>query len=348
MGFSPGRLAAVLAREAFCWYIEDAVAGINRYLKPPPMVERCPDVMKLPKEVRLREVGPRDGFQSLEGFVATSKKLEIIEAVRRAGVREIEATSFVSAGAVPQMQDAADVMAGVRREEAVYAALVPNLAGARRAIAARADQLVAVVSASEAHNQANLRRSREASLAEISRISSVAAAADVPLVGAVSVAFGCPYEGDVSEEDVLRIAELYLENGAAALILADTAGMATPLRVARMVARGMERLGRVRLILHFHDNRGTAMANLLAALDAGVTDFDTALGGIGGCPFVPRAAGNLATEDVVYMLEDMGVGTGIDLEALIRAARMLESALGLTLPGQVVKSGGRCARPDSR
>jgi hydroxymethylglutaryl-CoA lyase len=297
--------------------------------------------MKFPTEVRLREVAPRDGFQSLERFVPTEQKIEIIEAVGRAGVAEVEATSFVSPRAVPQMRDAQAVMAGARRTGCVHAALVPNLGGAQRAVASRADQLVVVISASEAHNRANLRRSRKESLADLDGIFRLAESAGVPVVGAVSVAFGCPYEGDVSNGDVLRVLEAYLEKGAAGVMLADTAGMATPLRVERLVALSRQRLGKTRLILHFHNNRGTAMANLLAAMAAGVSDFDTALGGIGGCPFVPRAAGNLATEDVVFMLEDMGIHTGIDLDALVLAARKLEAILGFTLPGQVMKSGPR-------
>ena len=299
--------------------------------------------MRLPPEVCLREVAPRDGFQSLERFVSTRHKLEVIGAIRAAGVNEIEATSFVSPRAVPQMRDAADVMAAVPRDGAVYGALVPNLAGAEKGLAAGAGQLVVVVSASEAHNRENLRCGIAESIAGLDVIFACAARQCVPVIGAVAVSFGCPYQGAVPEEDVMGVAAAHVQKGAAALMLADTAGMATPIRVQRLAALARERFPGTRLIFHFHNNRGTAMANLLAALDAGVTDFDTALGGIGGCPFVPRAAGNLATEDVVYMLEDMGVRTGIDLETLVQAACRLEEIIGVTLPGQVMKSGaGRC------
>jgi hydroxymethylglutaryl-CoA lyase len=299
--------------------------------------------MHLPAEVRLREVGPRDGFQSLECPVSTGHKLEIIRALRAAGVDEIEVAAFVSPRAVPQMGDAAEVMAGLPRDGATYAALVPNRAGAERALAAGAGQLVVVVSASEAHNRENVRRSIAESMADLDPIFALASRHGVPVIGAVAVAFGCPYQGDVPVQDALRVAEAFLERGAAGLTLGDTAGLATPLRVQRLSGLARDRFPGTRLILHFHNNRGTAMANLLAALDAGVTDFDTALGGIGGCPFVPRAAGNLTTEDVVYMLEDMGVRTGIDLPALVNAARRLEAILGIPLPGQVVKSGlGSC------
>jgi hydroxymethylglutaryl-CoA lyase len=264
-------------------------------------------------------------------------------------VDEIEAAAFVSPRAVPQMRDAADVMAGVPRDRAIYAALVPNRSGTERALAAGAGQLVAVVSASEAHNRENLRRSVSESLADLDAIFTQAISRGVPVLGAVAVSFGCPYQGEVPVADVLRVAEAFLQRGAAGLTLADTAGMATPVRVQHLIGRVRERFPGTRLVLHFHNNRGTAMANLLAALDAGATDFDASLGGIGGCPFVPRAAGNLATEDVVYMLEEMGIRTGIDLAALVRAARRLEEILGATLPGQVMKSGlRRCGGADER
>lgn len=297
--------------------------------------------MNLPPEVTLREVAPRDGFQSLRDFLPTDQKLQVIEALLQAGIRHIEATSFVSSKAVPQLGDAAGLMARLPRDHINYAAMVPNLTGAQHAIAAKADRLVVVVSATEAHNQENVHRSIAASLAEFDAIFAVAQENNIPVTGAVAVSFGCPYQGDVPEADVIRIAESYLSRGAVSVILADTTGMATPDRVQRMVGQFQDRFPRAGVILHFHNNRGTAMANLLSALMAGVTRFDTALGGIGGCPYVPRAAGNLPTEDVVYMLQEMGINTGIDLEAIIRAAHLLQEILGYELPGQVMKSGPR-------
>jgi hydroxymethylglutaryl-CoA lyase len=297
--------------------------------------------MNVPSEVALREVAPRDGFQSLRDFLPTDQKLQVIEALVQTGIRHIEATSFVSSKAVPQLRDAADLMARVPREHINYAAMVANLTGAQYAIAAKADQLVVVVSATEAHNQENVQRSTTESLAELDAIFAVAQEKNMPVIGAVAVSFGCPYQGDVPETDVFRIAESYLSRGAISVILADTTGMATPDRVQRMVAQFQDRFSRTDIILHFHNNRGTAMANLLSALMAGATRFDTALGGIGGCPYVPQAAGNLPTEDVVYMLEEMGINTGIDLEAIIRAAHLLQKILGYELPGQVMKSGPR-------
>ena len=297
--------------------------------------------MDLPSKVKLREVAPRDGFQSLKDFLPTEQKLQIIEAVVQAGVKYIESTSFVSPKAIPQLRDATDLLAQVPREGIIHAAMVPNLRGAQNAIAARADQLVVVISATEAHNQENVRRSIDESLGDLDAIFTLAKESDTPVIGALAVSFGCPYQGDVPEKDVFRVVDEYISRGAVSIILADTTGMTTPARVEQMVLKFRDRFPGVEFTLHFHNNRGTAMANLLTALMAGATTFDTALGGIGGCPYVPRAAGNLPTEDVVFMLEDMGVSTGIDLEAIIGAAHLLEKILGYSLPGQVMKSGPR-------
>lgn len=297
--------------------------------------------MELPKEVLIREVGPRDGFQSWPEFVPTEKKLEIIEALIGAGVREMETTSFVNPKAVPQMRDAKEVMARVPRNGCRHAALVPNLRGAELALEASADELVVVISASEAHNMANVRRTIAQSLEELGPLVALAQKKNVPVTGAVSVAFGCPYQGDVPQEDVFKVVKGYAEAGVRRILLADTTGMATPLRVKKLVEAVKEGFPELHVGIHLHNNRGTAMANLYAALEAGVTIFDTALGGIGGCPNVPQAAGNLATEDVVFMLEDMGIWTGIDLVKAIQAAQRLEKILGKVLPGQVMKSGPR-------
>ncbi len=294
-----------------------------------------------PPRVKIREVGPRDGFQSWPEFVPTDRKLAVITAMIDAGVTEMETTSFVSPKAVPQMKDAAEVMREVVRGGCRHAALVPNFKGAGLALAAAADELVVVISASEAHNRANVRRSIGDSLVELKDIFGAARQKGVPVTGAIAVAFGCPYQGDVSDRDFLRLAEGYVAAGAASIILADTTGMATPPRIQGRVRLFMDHFPTVPFSLHLHNNRGTAMANLYAALMVGATTFDTALGGIGGCPNVPQAAGNLATEDVVYMLSDMGVGTGIDLEKIIAAACLLERILGRPLPGQVMKSGPR-------
>lgn len=300
--------------------------------------------MNLPSSITLREVGPRDGFQSLKAFIPTKQKLEIIRDLVDAGVGEIEATSFVNPKAIPQLADAAELMAKVPRKEVNYSVLVPNFKGAQYAVAAGADKMVVVISASESHNQANIRRSIADSLADLDPIFSLARANRVEVIGMAAVSFGCPYQGQVPEAEVFRILDAYVARGAAAVIMADTTGMATPLQVERMVAQCRERHPEIPLALHFHNNRGTAMANLLTAAAAGATIFDTALGGIGGCPYVPQASGNLPTEDVVFMLADMGIETGIDLLSIIRAARRLEEIIGYTLPGQVMKSGPRDPR----
>jgi hydroxymethylglutaryl-CoA lyase len=297
--------------------------------------------MHIPSRVRIREVAPRDGFQSLRGYIPTDQKLQIIEAISKAGVSEIEATSFVNPEAVPHLRDAGEVMARVPRNGNTYAALVPNFKGAQDAINSGVDKLVVVISATESHNQENIRRSIKRSLHDLDSIFTIAKDHDVAVMGAIAVSFGCPYQGDVPEEDVFKIVKEYLERGAATIILADTTGMATPTRVDRMVREFQSAFPGADYVLHFHNNRGTAMANLFAAILAGAASFDTSLGGIGGCPYVPQAAGNLPTEDVVYMLEDMGISTGIDLEGIIRAAQLLEKILGYTLPGQVMKSGPR-------
>jgi hydroxymethylglutaryl-CoA lyase len=297
--------------------------------------------MPLPTKVRIREVAPRDGFQSWPEFVPTDRKLEIIQSMIGAGVPEFEATSFVNPKAIPQMSDAPDVMKSVPRTGCTYCALVPNLKGAQMALEAGADQLGVFISASDPHNMANVRRSVADSMADLKGIFDLAEDRGVSVIGAVAVAFGCPYQGDVPHEDVFRLADAYLSRGAAAVILADTTGMATPLRIEDLVQGYKDRFPNTHFGLHLHNNRGTAMVNLYVALQNGVEMFDTALGGIGGCPNVPKAAGNLPTEDVVYMLEDMGVNTGIDLEAIIKAAQRLEEILGKTLPGQVMKSGPR-------
>jgi hydroxymethylglutaryl-CoA lyase len=293
------------------------------------------------KKVRIREVGPRDGFQSWPDFIPTDLKLEVIRLLLEAGIQEMETTSFVSPKAIPQMRDAAEVMAGVPRDGCIHSPLVPNLKGATLALDSGADKLVVVISASDEHNKANVRRSIAESLSDLKSIFELCRQEGKPVAGAMAVAFGCPYQGEVPEDDVYRLAEAYIGGGAASIILADTTGMATPPRVIRLIEGFTRRFPDTPYSLHFHNNRGTAIANLYAAVEAGADTFDTALGGIGGCPNVPQAAGNLATEDVVFMLEDMGCDTGIDLMKLITASLRLESILGRTLPGQVMKSGPR-------
>ncbi|MFP3980869.1 MAG: hydroxymethylglutaryl-CoA lyase [Desulfobacterales bacterium] len=296
-------------------------------------------VMKEKPAVEIREVALRDGLQSEPGFVETGEKLELIRALAAAGVRYLETTSFVSARAVPQLRDAADVMARAGRAGLWHEVMVPNLKGARAAMEAGADRIIVFVSASEAHNRENVGRSISESIADLDAIFSAATDHGIPVAAAIATAFGCPYQGRVPVSDVLCLAREFVRRGADRITLADTTGMANPKQVTETIAFFRQHLPETALCLHLHNNRGIAMANLYAGYLAGITMFDTSLGGIGGCPNVPQAAGNLATEDTVFMFEAMGVDTGIHLPALIEAARLLEKILARPLAGQVMKSG---------
>jgi len=293
--------------------------------------------------ITIREVGTRDGIQSLGAFIDTTHKLELLEALADTGLKRIEATSFVNSRAVPQMADAAEVMARVRRRDGVsYEALVPNVRGAQDALAASVDAVLVVVTASEAFNQKNVRMSVEASLAQFAEIKLLAHARRVACIGAIGTAFGCPYEGDIPESRLFALVERFLDMGFSELMLADTTGMANPLQIERTMGRVLQRWGdRVAFGLHLHNTRGMGLANVVAGLQAGVTTFDASVAGIGGCPFAPQAAGNISTEDTVHMLQEMGIETGIDLERLIQVARLAQEILGRELPGQVMKAGPR-------
>jgi len=303
-------------------------------------------VSDLPAVVSVREVGPRDGLQN-EDPVSTADKVELIDELGRTGLSRIEAVSFVHARAVPQMADADEVWASIARPVGVrYSALVPNLRGAQRALAAGVRELEVVVSASDTHNRANVGRSTEASLMEIEHVVALAHAQGASVQAIVATAWGCPYEGEVPIERVLWVAGRALAAGADGLSYGDTTGMATPGRVTRLV--GQTRLAHpdVAVNLHFHNTRGTALANVLAALQLGVADFDASVGGLGGCPYAPGASGNVATEELVHMVQDMGVDTGVDLDALIDVAARAEAIVGRRLPSQVLRAGPRTRRAD--
>jgi hydroxymethylglutaryl-CoA lyase len=292
-------------------------------------------VTELPVEVEIREVGPRDGLQN-ERPVPTDAKVALIDALSLTGVRRIEAASFVSPAAVPQMADAEEVWERMTRAEGItYDALVANRKGADRALAAGVDEIEVVVSASETHNRMNVRRAVEESLREAAEIVSLADG--VPVLGIVSTSFGCPYEGEVPIDRVIEIGERMLEAGCRSVSFGDTTGMATPAR-ARALVRAWQ--GPPPL-LHFHNTRGAGLANVLAALEEGVSELDASVGGLGGCPYAPGATGNICTEDLVHMLEDMGVRTGIDLDRMIAAAWLAEKVVGRELPGQVMRAGPR-------
>jgi hydroxymethylglutaryl-CoA lyase len=305
--------------------------GTMKYAAPQPERPR----------VAVTEVGTRDGFQAEERFIDTAVKAEIVDAMIAAGLRHIEATSFVSPRAVPQLADAHDMLSRLtRRAEAHIAALVPNARGAERALGAGVDEAVCFVSASETHNRANLNASIDQSLANVAEVAKIVQGR-AAIRGAVACAFGCPFEGDVPLEGAMRLVDRYVELGVDALTLGDTTGMATPPTVTRLVEAIQHRHPQLPIALHFHNTRGVGLANVMVGLDLGVREFESSIAGLGGCPFAPGATGNICTEDLVYLLEESGFETGIDLAALIEIARRVESVIGRPLPGQVMKAGPR-------
>lgn len=298
-----------------------------------------------PGHVDIREVGPRDGLQN-EAPVPVEERVRLIDALSATGLRFIEAASFVSPTAIPPMAGAADVMAGItRRPGIIYSALVPNPKGAEMATAAGVDEIELVVSASETHNQKNVRRSVADSLVSARDVVEIGHGAGIKVEAIVSTAFGCPYEGDVAPERVAQIAGHLIDAGADRLSFGDTTGMATPRRVGDLLdALARAGISADRIGLHFHDTRGTALANVVAALDCGVTRFDASIGGLGGCPYAPGASGNAVTEDLVHMLDDMEIETGIDLDALLGCARLAQEIVGRELPSALLHAGARTRR----
>lgn len=297
---------------------------------------------RLPARVSIREVGPRDGLQS-EKPLPAKDRAQLITSLSRTGIRKIEAVSFVSAKAVPAMADAAEVWANVERRPGVdYSALVPNRRGAEAAVEAGGfASLQAFLAASDGYNQRNVGKPVEESMNDVAEVVNVARGVAIPVEVSISASFGDPYQGDVAPELVLDVAQRLVDAGVEAISLGDTTGMATPTRVWRVVELLLDKLPAVPLNLHFHDTRGTAMANVLAALEVGITEFDASIGGLGGSPFAPGANGNLATEDLVHMLADMGIETGIDLDQVLDVARLVESLLGHPVASQVSKAGPR-------
>ena len=285
--------------------------------------------------VSIREVAPRDGLQNEEP-IPTDAKVRLIDALSGTGVRRIEAVSFVHPKAIPQMADADEVWARAWHNPDVrYSALIPNTRGAQRALAAGFREIEVVVSASDTHNRRNLNRSTEESLDDITGLIPLIHAAGAKLEVIVATSFGCPFEGDIDPKRVASIVERVRADGADRIAFGDTTGMATPRRVRDLLSEVRPDL------LHFHNTRGTGLATVLTALELGVAEFDASVGGIGGCPYAPGASGNIATEELVHMLEDMGISTGIDLEKLITVAQLAEGLLGRTLPSGVLRAGPR-------
>ncbi len=294
----------------------------------------------LPQRVSIREVGPRDGLQNESVILTTANKLRLIDALAATGLAQIEVGAFVKAENVPQMADTTEVFASLTRQPGVkYSAIAPNVLGARRALEAGADMVQVFFSASESHNQSNVNMSVEQSLANVADMSAIVRAANRPFDAVLSVAFGCPFEGHTPIERVLELCGRLLDLGAEEVTLGDTTGMAHPSLVQQVVQAFQVRFPRQALRLHLHSARGAGLANILAALQLGVSEFDSSIGGIGGCPFAPGAPGNLCTEDMTHMLHEMGIHTGLDLPALMATARMLEQMLGHEVPSQTIKAG---------
>lgn len=293
------------------------------------------------ERIQIVEVAPRDGLQADPADLSTAQKVELIERLAAAGHTRIEATSFVSPKAVPKMADGDAVMASVPRSaEVSYSALALNQKGVERAIAAGVDEVCGVVVATEAFSQANQRATVAESVQRWRDISDAARASGVKTAVTVSAVCGCPYEGRVAAESVLDIVGELAETQPDELALADTIGAGVPTQVADLFAGARERAPGITLRGHFHNTRNTALANIAAAIDTGVRVFDSSLGGVGGCPFAPKATGNVATEDVVYLVHEMGYDTGLDLDALIDTTVWLESQLGHGVPSLVAKAGG--------
>ncbi|MFD6753568.1 hydroxymethylglutaryl-CoA lyase [Micromonospora gifhornensis] len=298
---------------------------------------------ELPGVVSIREVGPRDGLQNEEP-IPTEAKVRLLDALSRTGVRRIEAVSFVHPKAIPQMADADEVWQRATKVDGVrYSALVPNTRGAQRALAAGFTEIEVVVSASDTHNRRNVNRSTAESLDDIAELIDLLHGASAQAEVIIATSFGCPYEGDIDPARVADIVDRVVADGADRVAFGDTTGMGTPRRVRDLLTAVRDRNADIPVLLHFHNTRGTALANLLTALEFGVTEFDASVGGLGGCPYAPGASGNLATEEAVHMLHDMGIDTGIDLDALIGAARLAEDLTARPLPSGILRAGPRTA-----
>ena len=306
--------------------------------------------MPFPRSVRLREVGPRDGFQNEPETIPTEEKVRLIDLLGEAGFGRIELTSFVRADVIPQLADAREVLHRYEKRDGVaYSVLIPNEKGLEIALEQRKrfDEVNLFLSASETHNRKNVNRSVEESLAGLERVIDAARAEGLRCEGVISVSFGCPYEGAVPADRVLGIAERLAGAGCDEIAFGDTTGMANPRQVGEFFATARERLEGVELTAHFHNTRGQGLANVLSALEAGVDSFESAFGELGGCPVPAGATGNISSEDLVSMLEEMGVETGVDLEKLLDASRAAQEVLGRPLGAHVLKAGPVNWRPET-
>ena len=289
--------------------------------------------------IYFNEVVTRDGFQIEPNFIPTDDKVALVDALGDCGYAKIEVTSFTSPKAIPMLRDAEQVMSRIHRVPGVeYTVLVPNQRGAERALEARADELNLVMSVSDTHNLANLRMPRKKSFAALRDVIRHVDGG-TPINISLSCSFGCPMEGQVAQDETLRWGERFAALGVRGLTICDTTGMAHPGQVSRMVQALQERFDGLQLTLHFHNTRGMGLANLLAAVQGGITRFDGSLGGLGGCPYAPGASGNVTSEDAIHMLDAMGYDTGMNLPKLLALARMMPQIVGHSVPGQVAKAG---------
>jgi len=295
-----------------------------------------------PSKVRIREVGPRDGIQSEKAEVATADKIRLLDALSATGVPMIEAVSFVSPKAIPQMADAREVWDGMKRAPGVfYSALVPNRRGAETAAEVGVDGMQVFIAATESYNLKNVRRSVRDSIASVAEVVAVGRETGIPVEGTLSTSFGCPYEGDVPPARVVEVATWMVDAGIGSISFGDTTGMATPRRVREVVDAVRDALPELEVNMHFHDTRGTGLANVLVALETGIDYFDASVGGMGGSPYAEGATGNITTEDLVHMLHDMEIETGIDLDKLLDASRVAQSFISAPLPSKLLRAGPR-------
>ncbi|MBA2451527.1 MAG: hydroxymethylglutaryl-CoA lyase [Chloroflexia bacterium] len=295
----------------------------------------------LPKSVTIVDMTPRDGFQMESGYVIpTEQKIEIVNMLSRTGVPEIQVTAFVRPEAVPQLKDAAEVMKGIERIPGVkYRALVPNLKGAERAIDAGADELNMLLSVTDSHSLSNANRTTEDALDTLAPVVKLAREKDVPVTGGTACSLGCPFEGFPPVERLVWVIERFHGWGVRKISVADTVGMANPVLVYDRLSRLRERFPDVEFSLHLHDTRRMAMPNIIAGLQAGVTEFDGTVGGLGGCPYAPGATGNISTEDMVHMFHEMGIETGVDLDGLLDVARRLREIVNHDLDSNILRAG---------
>lgn len=288
--------------------------------------------MNLPQNVVLKEVGPRDGLQNEKGLIETKDKIQWIDQLSKSGLNYIEVSSFVHPKWIPQLADAGEVLKSIKRQKDVtYAALIPNIQGLMRALEVGIDEASVFMSASESHNQSNINKTIDATFPVLKEVVKEAKKANLAVRGYVSTVIGCPFEGPIAPEKVLRVVDALLEMGVTEVSLGDTIGVAVPTQVEQLLTLLFNHYSPSLFAMHFHDTRGTAIANIVKSLEMGITTFDSSVGGLGGCPYAKGATGNVATEDVLYLLSEMGIETGVQMESIINAGFFIEQKIGRNL-----------------